>query len=308
MMIRRPLEMEKRPSYYYGQLLLAEDFLAEQSYHVDARRRHNLNLHGWGVVWGLEVERAGGASLRLRPGFAIDREGHEILIEKAEVLDLGDFPGGVTVELSLSYEERGEKQDKRHECSAVVTVSEPSPENTGVHLAAVRLDDDGQVQADAIDYSATRFLRRGWVRMPFRPAPLANIPEGEHEIPPPFRVGATEALSPRPSKNGEEDRGAAGTMPLLIPSNAREVTGFRIAGERNEGEISFSLVVGGWDPESDKHVRRDVLREVIPAGSPYRRDYPFTGVHLDPGFSTLSLWLRASRRAAVSLVAVEFSY
>ena len=45
----------KRPNYFDSQLLLEDDFLAEQKYHVDARWNHNLILHDWGVVRGLAV-------------------------------------------------------------------------------------------------------------------------------------------------------------------------------------------------------------------------------------------------------------
>ena len=39
--------IEQRPNYYRGQLLLEGDFLAEQTYHVEARQHHNRHLHGW---------------------------------------------------------------------------------------------------------------------------------------------------------------------------------------------------------------------------------------------------------------------
>ena len=53
-------------------------------------------------------------------------------------------------------------------------------------------------------------LKTGWVSLPFRPIELVNIPDGEDEIPPSFRVGATEALSPKPEKADSKDKGAAG--------------------------------------------------------------------------------------------------
>src|SRR6266852_1021020 len=81
----------QRPNYYRGQLLLEGDFLAEQSYHVDARRRHNRNLHGWGVVRGLTVSRDSDTSLTINPGIAIDASGYEIFLERAQHVSLAEF-------------------------------------------------------------------------------------------------------------------------------------------------------------------------------------------------------------------------
>ena len=48
----------QKPAYRNGQLLLADDFIAEQRYHIHAGRRHSLNLHGWGVVRASNTEPA----------------------------------------------------------------------------------------------------------------------------------------------------------------------------------------------------------------------------------------------------------
>ncbi len=45
----------KRPHYFTGQILSADDFTAEQEYHIGKQRRHNLHCHGFGVVHGLKV-------------------------------------------------------------------------------------------------------------------------------------------------------------------------------------------------------------------------------------------------------------
>jgi hypothetical protein len=45
-----------RLRYFYGQLLGAEDFQAEQRYFREKLKLHNRCLHGYGVVCGLEVE------------------------------------------------------------------------------------------------------------------------------------------------------------------------------------------------------------------------------------------------------------
>jgi hypothetical protein len=37
----------KRPNYFTGQILSAEDFTAEQEYHKGKQRRRNLHCHGF---------------------------------------------------------------------------------------------------------------------------------------------------------------------------------------------------------------------------------------------------------------------
>ena len=81
----------KRPNYLDGQLLLKDDFLEEQKYHIDARRRHNLVMHDWGVVRGLAVTRAHDKSVRIGPGAAIDESGREIIVDDYNVVDLDVF-------------------------------------------------------------------------------------------------------------------------------------------------------------------------------------------------------------------------
>ena len=79
----------ERLNYYEGEYLGAEDFQAEQVYHRDMRRRHNLGPHTWGIVTGLELAQAasGGTvggnvavDVYLQPGMAVDGFGREIVL------------------------------------------------------------------------------------------------------------------------------------------------------------------------------------------------------------------------------------
>src|SRR5262245_27648451 len=174
----------QRPTYYDGQLLLAKDFIAEQDYHVRALRNHNRLYFDWGVVRGLEVTPAGDRSVRVAPGAAIDEKGNDIRLDESIVLDLGEFRPRDRVPVCLGYEEVpvGGKEANRVDCYATVTASRDA---SGVVLASVPLDDQGRVDASAIDYTQTRYarlaagsitaaqlhdeLRRGWFRSAFRP-------------------------------------------------------------------------------------------------------------------------------------------
>ena len=71
----------KRPNYFSGKMLSADDFTAEQEYHRGKRRLHNLHCHGFGVVQGLKVltvKENSGWTVVIEPGFAIDSTGNEI--------------------------------------------------------------------------------------------------------------------------------------------------------------------------------------------------------------------------------------
>jgi hypothetical protein len=80
----------ERVRYYERQYLTAADFDAEQSYHRDMRRRHNLAHHTWGIVMGLDlVEKTEGSTLSvyLEPGMAVDGYGREIVVTAPAQLD-----------------------------------------------------------------------------------------------------------------------------------------------------------------------------------------------------------------------------
>jgi hypothetical protein len=77
-----PLE---RVRYSFGMVLGVEDFEAEQNYFRERMRRHNRELHGFGVVRGLGVaiehdEKGRGEHVAVNPGFAIAPDGEEIAV------------------------------------------------------------------------------------------------------------------------------------------------------------------------------------------------------------------------------------
>ncbi|MFM6406051.1 MAG: hypothetical protein ACKPGT_15850, partial [Microcystis sp.] len=82
----------KRLNYFNGQFLRAPDFTEEQTYHLEMRRRHNENLHTWGIADGLKLQYTIGSSqIEIAEGMAIDSKGREIvLVEKANK-DLSGF-------------------------------------------------------------------------------------------------------------------------------------------------------------------------------------------------------------------------
>jgi hypothetical protein len=87
----------ERVHYYQNEYLGAEDFKAEQAYHRDMRRRHNVGHHRWGIVTGLELVQVakpngGGAyDVYVYPGLAIDGFGREIVVTERYKLDASYF-------------------------------------------------------------------------------------------------------------------------------------------------------------------------------------------------------------------------
>jgi len=101
-----PLE---RVRYFFGQVLGAEDFEAEQNYFRERMRRHNRELHGFGVVRGLSVsvdaeEGKRGECVVVGPGFAIAPDGEEIAVAERATQHL-PAEGGVLY-VTIAYFER----------------------------------------------------------------------------------------------------------------------------------------------------------------------------------------------------------
>ncbi|SEL12278.1 hypothetical protein [Nitrosovibrio tenuis] len=331
--MRKKQLIGKKPAYFQGQLLLKDDFIDEQKYHINERARHSLNLHGWGVVRGLDVTATGDTSITISSGFAIDGKGREIAINEPEVLELSAFAPSSLLQITVSYEtEQPSKDRPRIDCYGVLAAS-TGIEEAAVVLATVQLDDRGKLRPESISTATRRVvrtilspgsvnaaaldpsLRTGWLRVPFRPTtiPQDTDPKKEGPPPPPFRVGATEARSHREIDGQPNTKGAGGTMAIPLPPGITHVHRLRVAGQENEKKIKIELFRGGWDPTNKKHIggRDDPANKLLEteiSGGPYDETYAIKEGELDPVTSTLSIDIRSTGYVRVSLVAVEISY
>lgn len=317
--------MHYKPAYEDGQLLLADDFIREQRYHAHSLHRHALELHGVGVVRGLEVARASDSSISVGPGLAIDARGRQVVLSNAEVLDLqsAHAAGRMAVTLGYRTERQAEGEHGREiGCYAVLRAS-AGIEEGDVVLAILQLDDHGRLPADGVSLVERRLLHRvppgsvtieslhdalrvGWLRMPFRPTVM---PQDQADAQPPFRIGPTESVAHKEIDGKPNTRGAAGTMAILMPPQARRIHRLRIAGAANDKKIWVELFRGGWDADKKEHVAQSLLKREIRGGA-YDETFEIPPEHreLDHETGTLSMDLRSEGFAKVSLVAVQISY
>lgn len=115
-----------RPRYMYGQLLGAEDFTAEQRYHLLRARLRNALLHGSGVVCGLDVSSVSTADppvneLRCTPGLAIDALGREIFVPETACLDLTGLAANKSFWPSLTAPPGAAADSTARRCYAVLS-------------------------------------------------------------------------------------------------------------------------------------------------------------------------------------------
>lgn len=322
--------MAQKPAYHHGQLLLEEDFVAEQQFHLAARYRHVLNLHGFGAARGLEVARAGDTTISVSTGFAVDRKGREIVLEKPETLEVGDLPPHELAWVTIGYRtERLDKdRDNRIDCYADLRVA-AGVEQFDVRLARVQLDEHGRLTQNSIstqDRDQLRTiapgsvtaetlappLRKGWVTMPFHPS---SMPQDDKDARPPFRIGATQVVAEKTIDGKDNARGAAGTMAIVLPPGIRRIHRFRVAGEENKASMTVELIKGGFDLKAMRHWRQVVVNLTIPKGpsgsaGAYCETVKIPEAHrsLDDRLRTLAVDIRSEGFAAVSLVAIQVSY
>ncbi len=87
----------KRVNFFENQLLYAEDFNVEHTYHTKSRSR----LHGWGIARGLEVHPNENNSVKVDPGVAVDAMGRVIVLSEEKIVNVEQdkLVGFVTIAL-----------------------------------------------------------------------------------------------------------------------------------------------------------------------------------------------------------------
>ena len=142
----------KRLNYFKHQFLKVEDFVLEQKYHINLRRRHNQFLHTWGVADGLKVSFDQGSNdVRVSEGIAIDSEGREIILTEERTLPLASFNANTPVYVVISYAEKptdpsnetGAEGDRRvTEEPNLRAVTEKPESDAGTNLLLAKVNRD----------------------------------------------------------------------------------------------------------------------------------------------------------------------
>jgi hypothetical protein len=154
----------KRPNYFTGQFLSADDFTAEQEYHRGKQRLHNLFCHGFGVVRGLKVSIVngkGGSTVIIEPGVAIDPLGNEVQLCTKVKLRLPESETAIRV--GIRFSERF--------CERVAIASDA----TSLSSQPSRVEEGCEVLLDAVSApQGSRAKRRG-LDAPVDILPLVHV-------------------------------------------------------------------------------------------------------------------------------------
>ena len=97
--------LASRVNYFERQFIRLAEMRDEQAYHRQLHRRHNLSHHSWGIVAGLELVIESGQPV-VRPGFAVDGYGRDLLLVDRGVFRRDDFDrlGTARLDLWLEYQ------------------------------------------------------------------------------------------------------------------------------------------------------------------------------------------------------------
>lgn len=173
----------RRLRFFKGLFTQAEDWQAEQTYHVDRLRLHHRSLHTAGIVRGfmdeLAVRPAGGNVLEVAPGAAVDGQGRELYLSEPAALKIVrrglELPGTVFVVLRYQEELTDLRENVAHEehtghafveeSVRLELLAEPPDPAGGVELARIALRARGPVREprDPLEPGANE-IDRTWVR------------------------------------------------------------------------------------------------------------------------------------------------
>lgn len=90
-----------RVNYFSRQVLRTQDFTDEQAYHLEARRRHGIAQHLWGIVSGLELSKDKDGTVFVTPGVAIDGYGRELVLPSGRAVPPRAFDERLTDSLDV---------------------------------------------------------------------------------------------------------------------------------------------------------------------------------------------------------------
>jgi len=86
----------ERILFFPGELLTADDLTTLDGNNNELRWLHNRTMHNWGIAYGLDVlGNRGDTSVTVNPGFAVDSDGHEIILSASLQQPIPAVSGGL---------------------------------------------------------------------------------------------------------------------------------------------------------------------------------------------------------------------
>jgi len=328
------LRSRKRPNYFTGQLLGQEDFLDEQNYQISLHRDASRWLHSWGVVMGLEVSILDATTILVKPGTAVDSQGHLIVLDVTQNYSVTPQSSDAVVYLTISYDEKFEDTDRSTDSTenftrwtelCVLNDSATPPPDDGASIVLAKVQFAGG-RIEKIDVSLRREagarlasrsvttshlanasvtaaklaadLRGGWVHTAFKPSPFMDAKGGATaEGSPAFSIYNTRATC--------EERGARGTMAIPIPILADRIVTLMIAGANNGKGLHLVLELSSWDTEANRHRAETILDKQLSPKSPFYDTFPINR-SFDRARDALSVYIHAAGSADISIIGVQF--
>jgi hypothetical protein len=306
----------QRLNYFDHQFLREQDFKDEQEYHVEARRRHNRYFHSWGVVEGLEVEQHGEHEILIQPGYAVDKEGREIVLAQTVSRDLTSFGHDSEAYVTIAYHE--EKKEEDHlsaggvegytrigEIPEIHEHRKEQLEKDSIVLAHVRMGARGHIEHVDVSPSVRRSAKEttssvhGWLRVPFKPVRMNTK---RFEPNPAAAAGADYVFIVDEAYTFCNEAGARGSMQIPVPPGVTHISGFRVAGS-TRAEVIVRLFRTGWNVAEGTGEKTRLLEEIITDGSFHKEVELNTA--LDESHA-LAVSIRAEGPAEIWLVAVKF--
>lgn len=175
----------ERLRFFKGFFTQAEDWETEQSYHVEKRKLQKRALYSPGIVsnYGeeLKVKAKGKFSFEVRPGYAIDGNGNDIIVSEpiVKTIEKKNIQVNKPVYISIKYKEKfcepqrseepAYQQQTRIKEGYEIIISNIEPDmNTFIELARIYLSEDAYEIKDTKGRSAyqnknvidLRFIRR----------------------------------------------------------------------------------------------------------------------------------------------------
>lgn len=154
----------------------------------------------------------------------------------------------------------------------------------------------------------------GWVKLPFLPKKYSTITTTglitdyrEFKLSSGFSFcdnGNSGVIPPILS-------GAHGIMEFSIPPQATKIIGIGIAGSKNDEYIGIKLYRGKFDSATNEYKVEEIFfnnSDIIGPGKFKRNNYTINPVYqsLDKEWTTLAFYVRASKAAEISFIAIQF--